>query len=424
MSVTPPRRAHTVSLIPEIWLHIFDLATHVPGNLEAQDVSADLMHPKYVQSQRRLWRHSLITACHLVRVCRIWKILASRFLYRSIVINRGRNLQPLCRSLVESRREAHEIMDGKFQPLGWWTTRLDIDLHDNFHDRVYIGSPELLEVLAEVIDCLPNVTIFIFSTRRQIDLRSSRVMAALCTHGPTLQVLALSTLEPYADDFRRLLTESPNLRGLHLGLGRFPHLPDGEITVTSGITALGLAVGDFRKFPGDTNHFPNLREVVYHCYPFNQPGWHSFLNIYGGNLTKITIRLFDAFDQNDADLISSSCPNLQNLSLSLYSWETLLAKLTLPPVQDLWLRFGTRYASKKQYNHIYNGICDMTPSSVRTIRLTDPQNVDDLRLRHKDALYSLIWKLSSRGCTLEDDEGCSMTNCNMWLVAPLSIARR
>src|ERR1700733_13832790 len=177
--MSSPRHSHiAISLLPEIWLYIFDLATHVPGNLEADDVNANLMHPKYVQSQRRLWKHSLITACCLVRVCRIWKILASRFLHRSIIIDRGRKLRPLCRSLVESRREAHENKDGdgNVQPLGWWTTRLDLDLHDNVHHHVIKnpGSPEQLEDLAEVIDCLPNLTVFVFSTRSQIDLRSNK----------------------------------------------------------------------------------------------------------------------------------------------------------------------------------------------------------------------------------------------------------
>jgi hypothetical protein len=407
MSVSQRYNRTAVPLPPEIWIHIFDIATHVPGILNVDDIDSE-MHPQSAQHQRRLLKQSLVTKRYLVRVCWKWNHLASRFLYHSILITRGRMLSSLYSTLANSIQGSQETDKG-IQSLGWWTKRLDIALRDPGRYTPF----EELDYLAKAIRCLPMLTIVTFSPRPHSGLQSSDIIDALCTCGSNLQGLASYNLQPSRNKLRRLLTVSPNMRALHCQQREFYESGDSryiEPPMMPALTSLGLTAESCDEC-STPNCFPSLREVVYH-FSGTEPSWRSFLRVHSGNLTKITICLnsiYYVFQQVDSDVISEFCPNLENLSLSLYSWRQLPDGIILPSVPNLWLRFGTFKASTKQYKSIFRTLCSIVPPSLRVIRLTDPRNVHDLRVRHARALQVGIMQLSSKGCLLEDYEGKYMS---------------
>ncbi|KAH7921160.1 hypothetical protein BV22DRAFT_1122340 [Leucogyrophana mollusca] len=102
------------NLPPEIWLHIFQFATYVPDILapEIYDHFSTIGW-LFNRDHHRAIRDSLMTKRYLVRVCKMWYILASPYLY-STLINPARGTHPF---------------SGEW-PLGSWTERLDIAMRD------------------------------------------------------------------------------------------------------------------------------------------------------------------------------------------------------------------------------------------------------------------------------------------------------
>ncbi|KDQ58752.1 hypothetical protein JAAARDRAFT_193277 [Jaapia argillacea MUCL 33604] len=149
-------------LPPEIWLSIFDHATTVPQALDTHPQDPfDLPPPSSGKQVQKKVYDSLVTKRYLVRVCKDWYELASRFLYREILIGRGRTLLSLRSTLLDSRRRAEESpaqAEGtKFTPsLGRYTLRFELATrtHTNLKDTT--PSSEL-ETLIAIFYCLPNL---------------------------------------------------------------------------------------------------------------------------------------------------------------------------------------------------------------------------------------------------------------------------
>ncbi|EIW62798.1 uncharacterized protein TRAVEDRAFT_141295 [Trametes versicolor FP-101664 SS1] len=128
-SVRAPRADHT-SLPPELWLEIFRYATHVP---RARTIApADPFTPE--RPANYAWGmnspiQSMHTKCVLVRVCRVWRALATELLYGHVVLGSARRVQLFYRTLFESReaeRKAIAVGGGEVMGHGRWVRHLEV----------------------------------------------------------------------------------------------------------------------------------------------------------------------------------------------------------------------------------------------------------------------------------------------------------
>ena len=119
------------SLPPELWLEIFRYATHVP---RARSIAPGdpLVPEKPVDYARGMNSpiQSMRTKCALVRVCHVWKAIATELLYEHVVLGSAQRIEALCKVLRESRREVKNE-DGTVQKVddpgyGQWVRHLEV----------------------------------------------------------------------------------------------------------------------------------------------------------------------------------------------------------------------------------------------------------------------------------------------------------
>ncbi|KIM87365.1 hypothetical protein PILCRDRAFT_3852 [Piloderma croceum F 1598] len=405
-------------LPPELWLRIFDCATWIPGVLEPE-IYATSDEPQRVitRRQQRLLKDSLVTKRYLVRVCKQWYIWATPTLYETIIIGRGRTLSSLCSALIDSKRKIDHSSNDHHH-LGWYTKRLDIAMRDQGRQ----GAASELDFLAEAIQCLPNLTIVMFSVRapRYVEhpLPTSIMQALADTCGPTLRIVDFSesVLHPFRHDWRVLLAATSHLRVLR-GPEATPIFSEHprpllDLPVLSELTALTLTSSNSKEYLTEENHFPSLRELEFHYYlPPPWDTWAGPLGVFGHNLTAVRLDFNISADylQGELDVLSQHCPNLMRLTLSLKLWEQLIDKLSLPSVSYLALRCWQYQAPSSRYRRLFANLSTMYGPTLQRVCLCDYHNVADLRLRHARVLAQGLEQISHCPFRLEDHEGQTFT---------------
>ncbi|KAI0823430.1 hypothetical protein BC628DRAFT_1384820 [Trametes gibbosa] len=132
---TAPAQAHVdhTSLPPELWLEIFRYATRVPRarTIAPMDPFTPERPADYAWGMNSPIQ-SMRTKCTLVRVCRVWRALATELLYEHIILGGSRRVQLFCRTLVESQETERKMLaaaaplDGPPTGHGRWVRHLDI----------------------------------------------------------------------------------------------------------------------------------------------------------------------------------------------------------------------------------------------------------------------------------------------------------
>jgi hypothetical protein len=425
-----PVRIHPC-LPPELWLRIFDCATRIPGVLSPEIyATSDVPQRIITRRQQRLLKDSLVTKRYLVRVCKQWYILATPFgalpflrisfdvfflraLYETIIIGRGRTLSSLCSTLIDSKRKIdHSSND---HHLGWYTKRLDLAMRDQGRQ----GAASELDFLAEAIQCLPNLTIVMFSVRapRYVEhpLPTSIMRALADTCGPTLRIVDFSecVLHPFRHDWRMLLAATSHLRVLR-GPEVTPIFSEHPrpLPVLSELTALTLTSSNIKEYLTEENHFPSLHELEFHYYlPPPLDNWAGPLGVFGHNLTTVRLdfNISAGYLQGELDVLSQHCPSLIRLTLSLKLWEQLIDRLSLPSVSYLALRCWQYQAPSSGYRRLFSNLSTMYGPTLQRVCLCDYHNVADLRLRHARVLAQGLEQISHSPFQLEDHEGQPFT---------------
>ncbi|KDQ58755.1 hypothetical protein JAAARDRAFT_34612 [Jaapia argillacea MUCL 33604] len=291
----PKPTPHHSLLPPEIWLSIFEHATTSPQALDAHPQDPFDLPPLLSgkQVQKKIY-DSLVTKRYLVRVCKDWYQLASGFLYREILIGRGRTLLSLRSTLLESHRRAEQSAtqaEGtKFAPsLGLYTLRFGLATRTHTTLKDMTPTTEL-ETLIDIFYCLPNLQILIMATGGgpypHIPLG---VLSSLGSHcGQSLRVIRWYR-HPYptAPQWAQLLRATPNLRIL-----RFPTLDNNLGRLRSGPPLPNLMslerVTSSDARPATTP--PNQTYTsLYHLSTSSHDPPTFLLNSYGPQLACITI---------------------------------------------------------------------------------------------------------------------------------------
>ncbi|EPQ50590.1 hypothetical protein GLOTRDRAFT_123482 [Gloeophyllum trabeum ATCC 11539] len=410
------------SLPAELWLRILRIATSVPDAVAP--TADDIYTPRSGRPEQREnqpLRDSLVTKRYLVRVCRLWRALASRFLYEAVVIGRGHTIPSLRDTLVASKH-ATESMANEYRPLGWYTRRLDLSVRGQTHITTGPAHVEL-DYLAEIIRCLPNLAIFTVNvtTKQYPDTMPASVMQALaenCStslrvlHWPDCGSRVGRVLDPKPAEWRMLLTAASNLkavrcsdmlyssRGYENHHSIFPDLP--------GLTTLTLSNKVCKDYLGSPHSLPSLRHLRYHdCSSCIPHAWKGLLQLYGAHLAAVTLIFhhFGADVQGHLDLLAEFCPRLDKLLLCFRSWPRFPAHLRLPPITCLALMSAKPNSTNAECMALFASLSTIDVQDLQTVRVMHERDVAKLRSRNSKLLDIGLAQLRCRKFQLEDHAG-------------------
>ncbi|KAI6004926.1 hypothetical protein EDD15DRAFT_2359837 [Pisolithus albus] len=399
---------------PEVWDRIFEIATHVPYILipEIFDKST-LIGDEYNDIYLPALEDAFATKRNLVLVCKQWWHLATRYLYRALLID-DRHLPTLLSiwSTLQSYANGNGAVPGA-KPLGWWTERLDV---------AFCGTAAGEARLADVIMCLPNLAIVHLDFGiRLIDHASiSRSIAnALRQAASSLRVFDWST---WSSDpaipliVREFLAELPRLCIL-----RCDNMPwmDGVIppNILSSVTTFSvqkmlITEGDIpvESRPGDRR--VSLREVIISAGQNGLESWTVFMRLYGTFLTSVHLKMYDGYWDvlfHPLAMIKQSCPNIRRLTLSLIDFSYLTRDtLSLPPIEYLGVNMLEMFHDKMESESLFSALAILkdTLPTLRVVQLTYPDNVDRLLTVYQEvAIEALETDLAECPFRIEDHNG-------------------
>ncbi|KAI6037097.1 hypothetical protein BKA83DRAFT_4171745 [Pisolithus microcarpus] len=375
---------------PEVWDHIFEIATHVPYILipEIFDKST-FIGDEYNDVYLPALVDAFATKRNLVLVCKQWWHLAIRYLYRALVIDDTRKLLSIC-STLQSYANGKGAVPGA-KPLGWWTERLDVETCESAADE---------ERLVDVIMCLPNLAIvhLDFRIRQPKDEPISRsIPNALRQVASSLRVLDWSTGSSDPATLlvvRELLAELPQLFTTFAVKGML-------------ITEWGIP-GE--SWPGDRRI--SLREVVINVGWNGSESWPIFMRLYGTFLSSVHLTICDGYRGRlfpHLAMIKQSCPNIRRLTLSMIGFSYLTRDtLSLPPIEYLGLSMCGVFHNKMESKSLFSALATLqdTLPTLRVVQLTYPHNVDCLLTAYQEVtMGALETDLAQCPFRIEDHNG-------------------
>lgn len=403
---------------PELWITIFSLATDVPGLLSYDGpTSSDLPRPLVKEHEHKLLKESLITKRNIILVSRTWHVLATKFLYQSVLVTRPATLSSLFVALDRRSSGAARSVH-----VGWWTRRLDVLIQDDHCEASDYA------LLANIIRRFPNLSIVNLSMPMLPDndswlrqLPESVVMALVESCGPSLRVFdcSESILRPCRDDLMKLITAAPDLSVLRCPIcspsarDKSPsaRLDVPVMTKLQSVSLMSVFLRDYLPDNKDANHFPALRKLTYDCIPppFLDHTWKKFVRLSCANVTTVHLDYSLEADglQKEMDLLSEYCSSLNDLVVYIRSWTEINSNLTLPPsVSYLGLHSKLRKAPAFHYKQLFVALRTISGSKLKTVRLLHADAVEDLRENHRALLEGeLTDRTSCITFRIEDNEG-------------------
>lgn len=360
-----------------------------------------------------------MTRRNVLRVNKTWYDLAAPLLYEYILLGSGSAVHAL--SVGMERSSAQVSDDDSARPIGWWTRRLDVNMRDRPS-----GNPQLvMNALARILSCLPNLRILTFSItgHRYRPTLPSNVLQALVCH-QTLRVVhwytdhfpSISSLSAFIRDYPRLQSANANeimnsqMPHIHLDSLEIVHVHgtgflDGEAsTMTSHIWALEL---------------PSVRHAIYDIdFSGNDDLLvHNFFSAVGRQL--LTILLYYLPSDNDMEpefnlqttfeQLYEHCNALEQVNLLLHSWSMLgLQSHSLPAkVCKIVVRIIkgqlSRSAAYELFTITLRDLKTLNPH-LKAIQFYSSSNIQNLR-RHPFALSAGLSLLGRLGLSILDDEG-------------------
>ncbi|KDQ58758.1 hypothetical protein JAAARDRAFT_206609 [Jaapia argillacea MUCL 33604] len=407
MMATPTDPPGWGKLPPEIWFSIFDHATTVPQALDTHLRDPFDLHPPLSESQvQQKIFDSLATKRYLVRVCKDWYQMASRFLYREIIIGRGHTLVSLRATLLESHRRAEESAtqaEGtKFTPaLGQYTLRFEIAT------RTHTTAISELVALIDILRFLPNLRIFVMgkgerpyhAIKFHLPLDVLSPLGSYC--GQSLHVVRWHRYPyPTAPQWTQLLHTTPNLRIL-----RFPTDDNNRGRLQSGHSLPHLMSLEEAESSDDLpgNALPNrIYPSLYHLSSSSFLPPTFLLNSHGPQLTFITINTFDP--DHPLDLLLTTCPNLTKLIIHLHSPHTLPDRLP-KTITHLGLRFDMENVSRRDARLVFEALNAIREPNLEVVRFLDRRCIDRVRDHHPKVFAWGVDLLAEIRYRIEDCDG-------------------
>lgn len=349
-------------LPPELWLHVFDLATDVPGALGLETHSHDPFQLSQSISGREpqsLLLASMSTKRALVRVCRQWRVLATPVLYRVVIANHKWGLRALRRTLVGGDNERATLLRAcvrRFYCI--------FDGHRAPTDYLYP-----YEYLAEIIRALPNLVNFTVRTQEEEFLPwyagdttvPACVLDALAERGASLRVLEWDrdvSLCARFDELRGMLSHMRELRVLKIwkSCPRYTGSRDPTPLVLPKLEVISL--DDFSEHSPlrfAVDQFESLRELCFRAPPLPLGRPLVSLASVAPQITRLTLGSAPdgTFPVHDAVRIF---PNLRQLVAWYHDWHLFPPGLQLANIEYLGL--GRELARIRPVLHVYDRLLD------------------------------------------------------------------
>ncbi|KAI6111195.1 hypothetical protein F5141DRAFT_772087 [Pisolithus sp. B1] len=396
-----------VDVPPEVWDHIFEIATHVPYTLVPEIFEkSTLIGDDYNELCRPALKTAFATKRNLVLVCKQWWHLAIRYLYRAILIDNPRKILSICSTLRNYANGMGAVPGAK--PLGWWAERLDV---------VIRGAAADEEPLVDVIMCLPNlavVSLDIRERRSKDELILRYILNALRHAASSLRVLdwSMESSDPATLLIERQLVAE--LSRLCILRSRYMPWTDGFIpqNVLSSLTTLAvkrmlITEGGIPGGSGLEDRQISLREVVIDMTYDDFESWSIFTGRYGIFLTSVHLTYCD---NRYLVMIKQSCPNIRRLTLSVINFSCLTHDmLSLPPIVYLGLNTLGVYPTWMESESLFSALATLrgTLPTLRVVQLTNPVDVARLSTIHyyEMAVRALEKDLAQCAFRIEDHDG-------------------
>ncbi|KDQ58761.1 hypothetical protein JAAARDRAFT_206611 [Jaapia argillacea MUCL 33604] len=358
---------------------------------------------------------SLATKRYLVRVCKDWYQLASRFLYREIIIGRGHTLVSLRSTLLESHWRAEESAtqaeETQFTPfLGQYTLRFEIAtrIRPGLEDTTVISE---LETLIDIFRCLPNLQICIMAKggpyhpiKLQFPLGVLSSLGSYC--GKSLRVIRWHRYpHPTAPQWTQLLHTTSNLRIL-----RFPSHDSNRGKLQSGhplphlMSLEGAESSDVLLGTALPNQiYPSLYHLS--ISPFLPPTF--LLNSYGPQLTLITITRHTT--DETINLLSTACPNLTKLVIHFSSPPNFPSRLP-KSITHLGLRCNTRNRNiyDSHARPVFEGLKSIQVPNLQVVRFLDRRFIEVVRDFNPNRFAWGVELLAETRYRIEDCDGVAI----------------
>ncbi|EPQ50915.1 hypothetical protein GLOTRDRAFT_96822 [Gloeophyllum trabeum ATCC 11539] len=409
----------SVHLAPELWLHIFEIATHVPGDLGLEISSSD---PFYLSQSTHGWEPqgllmaSMSTRCSLVRVCREWRSLATPILYRVVIANHQRGLRLLHRTLVAAERpECHERA-----ALLRACVRRFYCIFNGHWMRTDNSYP--YEYLAEIVRALPNIANFTIRTRlacvrpcwyfKDTTVPWS-VLSALADCGASLRVLEWDsdvTLCPRPDEFRKMLSQMPGLQILKFGKECPLDIATQELTP---LVLPNLSFVSHKLFSPRSplclglDRFDSLQELFLQVPP---KSLDMLTPPVASQISRLTLRTPSIGDSCTVQEVVRALPNLQQLVLWYSDWHLFPPNLWLSNIERLGLgRDGWSIRKDNSYDEFLDSLSSMKADKLSAVRFLGPQDAWSKLRNEEPGIWARFQGLArSRGFRFEDSSGKTM----------------
>ena len=413
----------------EIWLHIFELATCVPGIFDPDvrdpfdipmDANSRLLDLRFEQSHIR---KSLLTKRRIVRVCKLWCALATPLLYQAVILRHMHCVHSLHSTLMQQCARA-EV------PLGFWVHRADVNLR--FDRDKGDGNAEDLSVLAEVIRCFPNLRVLAVASQLFAHPSGDTMADLLCVavgascSPQLLKLIWAFDIHPSDSAFSALFKRMPQLRTLVVGPEdpqadfcplALPPLPDLRfVTVAHMVEEADTMILD---------PFPNLQQILLRWVADSTLACLSdFLRFRAPDITTAYLSM----DLGPAAMIcftlAENCPRLTRIVLIADRWSSITENYDgyffsngggagdlnsvpfLPPVTHLGLACTQNQASNVTYRRVFVWLTEHDPSSLKVVRFMNPKGLKDLHNRHSKVLTEGLAGLPA--LRVEDHQGIDL----------------
>ncbi|KIY71737.1 hypothetical protein CYLTODRAFT_487016 [Cylindrobasidium torrendii FP15055 ss-10] len=380
------------TLPPELWLSIFDYATHIPRSFYSAFESNVSMPYK---DERRMARLHQKTRYRLPLVCVDWNGLSTPFLYQSVFITQRQTFWALLETLSRSRNR------NDVRNLGSYIQVLDIPL-------------DFLAMRADLLSYMPSLRVLACRSMYDDSTVPEDVIDTLCA--------TCHELEEFNGEFTTGIIDKhsaaffsafPKLRSLSTRASE-PYVGSQSLAVEpfSADSLVYLAISDNALAGPIVHPLPSLRCMSLDIGAERLSAFSvKALEVYGPQLTSLVLDMVPMISLQETEAFGRALRGCLHLHTIYVSRDVLgfLETVELPPsLRTLALQVG--HPQEQQTNvdwmKVFGTILGrVKPDAIQTLMFSRRRNVVDLQTRHAALLARYSKFIEERGWALVDNYG-------------------
>jgi len=299
----------------EVWLLILQLATEVPfAFLQRVESPFDLPPRPTPKEMTVELSRSLFTKRYIVLVCKAWNEIATPLLYGVVLLRSGRGVSAAWDTFCDPERSDTSAR------LGQYVKRIDLAMRDSQTHHAPSAQVVERDRIADILHCLPNVSIFTMHTRVR-DGDSTCIADALAdTSASTLQTIEWTGRHTFGHmclsgtSWTRLVSSCPNLKSLD---GPACRIFSTELHPAAQLSHLSVTHDD-----RGVEDVPPEHPIPLHIR-YNSTNWdvtHSNIRAYCLQAISLDIHFWD---QCTLQELLARCPRLSQLVLRFSTWNAI-----------------------------------------------------------------------------------------------------